>query len=90
MTSKILTSKGEVIRRNTFRHLRQEEYESEESRKERADFDASVEKRVGKPLLDKELTPEFDIAMVTPDYEVYEDEEEPIVIQDVEDYSEPE
>ncbi len=57
LTAKILKCNGEVVRRNTFRHLRQEEYESEESKKERSDFDASVEKRLGDPLTDKELTP---------------------------------
>jgi Reverse transcriptase (RNA-dependent DNA polymerase) len=86
LTAKILKCNGEVVRRNTFRHLRQEEYESEESKKERSDFDASVEKRLGDPLTDKELTPEFDISMVTPDYEVYEDEQNPVIIQEIDDY----
>ena len=87
LTAKILKCNGEVVRRNTFRHLRQEEYESEESKKERSDFDASVEKRLGDPLTDKELTPEFDISMVTPDYEVYEDEQNPVIIQEIDDYN---
>jgi hypothetical protein len=39
LTEKLLKNNGEVVRRNTFSHLRQDEYESEESKKARSDFD---------------------------------------------------
>jgi hypothetical protein len=34
---------------------------------------------LGKPLSDKHLTPKFDISTITPEYEVYEDDNSTLV-----------
>jgi hypothetical protein len=75
MTAQILQANGEVVRRNTFRHIRREEYETDENKKSRSEFDELILKRMGEPLSMEELTPQFDIAVVTPEYEVYEDDD---------------
>jgi hypothetical protein len=56
---------GEVVWRNTFRHLRQDEYESQDNKKARSEFYESVTKRYAEPLCDKDTTPEFDISAIT-------------------------
>ena len=76
LTAKVLTLKGEVIRRNTFRHLTTEELESDDNRKERDDFDHKVQERLGTPFKqESELEAVFGIAAVTPEYEAYDDDE---------------
>ena len=80
LTAKILKSNGEVIRRNTFRHLTPEEFESEENQKQRQLFNESVSKRVGQPVLHEDLKQEFGIAAVTPEYEAYEDDDSKTVV----------
>jgi hypothetical protein len=87
MTAQILTSNGEVVRRNTFRHLKREEYESEDCKKARYAFDEAITKRLGDSLSMEELTPEFDVAAVTPEFEVYEDDDsKPMPTVEIDDY----
>jgi hypothetical protein len=78
MTAKILKSNGEVVRRYTFRLIRPEELDTEENKRFRAEFDESVSKRLGQPLNDEAfVTPTLEVAAVVPDYERYEDENNP-------------
>ena len=87
LTAKILKSNGEVIRRNTFRHLTQEELDSDENKRERHLFHLSVSKRLGEPVPHDELEQQFGISAVTPEYDAYEDDEaKPTVIPDVEEF----
>jgi hypothetical protein len=44
LTAKLSKNNGEVVRRNTFHHLRQDEYESEENKKARLEFNESVKR----------------------------------------------
>jgi len=75
MAAKILTSKGEVIRRNTFRTLTPEEYDSESNREERNAYNKAVVTRLGDPLRETDLASSLGVAALTPEYEAYEDEE---------------
>jgi len=92
MTAKILTKTGEVVRRNTYRGLTPEEWDSNANRKERELFCASVESRLGDPLKESDLNTSLGVSAVTPEYEVYEDDESEEHIQspDIDDWdSEP-
>jgi hypothetical protein len=75
MTAKILKDNGQVIRRNTFRHIRLEEYDTEECKTARSKFDTIIETRLGEALTEKDISPEFTVAAVTPEFEVYEDDD---------------
>ena len=87
LTAKILKPNGEVIRRNTFRHLTQEELDTDENKRERHLFHLSVSKRLGEPVPHDELEQQFGISAVTPEYDAYEDDEaKPTVIPDVEEF----
>jgi hypothetical protein len=86
MTARILKANGKVVRRNTFRHLHPEEFESEECRRERSLFNNCVAARLGEPLSETDNTAEFDIAAVTPEYEVFEDGvSQPLATPDIDD-----
>ena len=50
LTAKILTSSGEIIRRNTLRSLTDQEINCDDNRKERNSFDEKVSKRLGEPF----------------------------------------
>ena len=75
MTAKILTVTGEVVRRNTYRALTPEEWDSDANRKERELYATSVEARLGSPLKDSDLSSSFGVSAVTPEYEAYEDDD---------------
>jgi hypothetical protein len=79
MTAKILKANGEVVRRNTYRHIRQEEFESEEYKLLRADFDKTVAQRLGDAMNEDDVK-KRDISAFTPEYEPYEDDETPAII----------
>jgi hypothetical protein len=74
MTPKLLKSNGEVIGHITLCHLQQEEYQSKDNKKARSEFNEAVINRLGEPLSDKDVTPDFDFSAVTPEYEVYEND----------------
>lgn len=75
MTAKILTNTGEVIRRNTFRGLTPEEFDSLSNQEERKAYDMAVRKRLGDPLMEKDIAIVLGVSSLTPEYEAYEDEE---------------
>jgi hypothetical protein len=76
LTAKILTASGEVVRRNSLRRLTHEELSSDENRKERDTFDEAVSHRLGEQFKEEsELTTSFGISVITPEYEVYDDDE---------------
>jgi preprotein translocase subunit Sss1 len=86
LTGKILTATGEVIRRNTFRHLTDAEIASSDNRKERDKFDETVGNRCGVPFKEPELGPSLGVSVTTPDYEVYDDgETEPMSLPEIDD-----
>ena len=86
LTAKILTETGEVVRRNTFRCLTQDELDSDVNRKGRELFDETVSRRLGDPLKEPELSSSFDVSAITPKYEVYEDDETSLeVVPEVDD-----
>jgi hypothetical protein len=61
MTAKILTKTGEIIRRNTYRHLTPEELDSDANQKERELYDTVVNKCLGDPLKGKDLSVNFGV-----------------------------
>jgi transposase InsO family protein len=75
LTVKILTITGEVVRRNSVRRLTDEELCSDANKKERALFDEAVGHRLGEPFKESDLVTSFDVSVVTPDYEVYNDDD---------------
>ena len=52
LTAKILKPNGKVIQRKRFRHLTRQEFDSDETRKERETFDASVATELGEAVYD--------------------------------------
>ena len=76
LTAKILTKSGEIIRRNTLRSLTEQEVNCDDNRKERNSFDEKVGQRLGEPFKEPELESSFDVSVTTPEYEVYDDDEE--------------
>jgi Reverse transcriptase (RNA-dependent DNA polymerase) len=76
LTAKILTKSGEIIRRNTLRSLTEQEVNCDDNRKERDSFDEKVGQRLGEPFKEPELESSFDVSVTTPEYEVYDDDEE--------------
>ena len=76
MTAKILKYNGEVLRRNTFRHLKREEFDTEECIKVHSEFNVMVDQRLGDPVNEAELKSEAVVASVTPEFEVYDDNEQ--------------
>jgi hypothetical protein len=71
MMAKILKSKVEVLRTNTFRHVRQEEFDTEECIKVLSNFIVALYQRLGDLINMQELMAEFDVAFVAPEYKVY-------------------
>ena len=68
MTAKILKANGQVVYRSTYRALTEEEWVSEDEKKERQTFDESVETKLG-PKMNWEDLPSEDSE--TPIYERY-------------------
>ena len=76
LTAKVLTSSGDVIRRNTFRHLTQLELDSPEVKEEQVRFDVKVQKRLGEAFHDeKEFSSLLNISAVSEDYTVFDDDD---------------
>jgi hypothetical protein len=76
MSAKILKANGEVVRRNTFCLLRTEEFDTEENKRMRNEYDASVAIPLGQALENENLvTPALQISTITPEYKIYEDEQ---------------
>jgi hypothetical protein len=71
LTAKILTYQGNVIRRNTFRHLIQLKNENQELITAKANFTTNVNSRLGDPIKDHlELNDLVKVSSVTfPNYE---------------------
>jgi hypothetical protein len=77
LTAKILTMKGDVIRRNTFRHLDQTELDSEECKAAQKQFEERNQKRLGEPITDSaELYASMNISAVAHVSTVFDDEED--------------
>jgi hypothetical protein len=72
MTSKLLNDKGNTLYRSTFRALTQEEIDSPKEQEMRKAFDRKIEEILG-PNLNPDDLPEDE----TPEYERYEDDEDP-------------
>jgi hypothetical protein len=77
MSAKILKSNGEVVRRNTFRLLSPEEFDTDENKTLRHSYEESIIKRLGEPITSSNLPHELSISAVTPQYERYEDDDVP-------------
>lgn len=76
LTAKILTASGEVVQRNSLRRLTHEELSSDENRKERDTFDEAVSRRLGETFKkESELATSFGISVITPEYEMYDNDE---------------
>ena len=73
MTSKVLKSNGQVVHSSTVCALNDDETLWPGDLKEQADFDESIEERLGKPLTVDEMR-DFDPDIATPEYELYEDD----------------
>jgi hypothetical protein len=91
LTAKILKENGEIVRRNSYRHLTPDELEGETGIRERKLFDEAVEKRLGNPHTEQELeaidkeSERRSILAVTPEYEVYEDDLETMITPEMDD-----
>jgi hypothetical protein len=68
MTAKIVTYNGEVLRSNTFRHIKREEFDTEECIKVSSEFNVTVAQRLGDPVNEEELKSEAVVASVTPEF----------------------
>ncbi len=75
MTAKILTNKGEVLYRSTYRRMTEEEVINPERVKEMGDFDQSIRTKLGDPVEHEELM-SIDKDASTPEYELYDDDVE--------------
>jgi hypothetical protein len=75
ITAKVLKSNREVLRRNTFRHVRQEEFDTGDRVELCSEFNVSVSQRLGDPMNMEKLKPECDVARVTLEYKVYDDDD---------------
>jgi hypothetical protein len=62
------------MRTNKFRHVRREEFDTEEFIKVSSEFNVAVSRRSGDPMNMEERKPEYDVVSVTPEWEVYEDD----------------
>ena len=78
MATKILKQNGQVMVRTTFARLEQDEIDSPEHKKERADFDAEIETRLGDHAKPADFPDAADPVAVneTLAFDLYEDEEQ--------------
>jgi hypothetical protein len=79
MSYKVLKSNGEIEHRNSIRQLTTHEWESAAMTKQRVDFDVAAEKALGASMEPSDLRriENQTISAVTPEYEPYEDEDQP-------------
>jgi hypothetical protein len=73
MKAKILKHHEEVLRRNPFIHIRREAFDTEACIKVFSKFNVAVGQKLGDPMDKEDLKPEAVVASVTPEYEVYDD-----------------
>lgn len=72
LLAKILISNGQVIRRNTFRHLRPDEADSEDVKRQQAEFDSEIRAKLGAGISQDDIA---QVNAMTPQYDPYEDDE---------------
>ena len=72
LSVKILIANGQVLRRNTFRHLKPEEVESDDIKKLKDEFTANINRKLGPAVSPEEIR---EVKAVTPEYEAYDDDE---------------
>ena len=75
MTSKVIQKNGHIYLTATIRPLRQEEWDSEESRKERAEFTKALNAKLGAPCTEANII-EMEPSAETPSFEPYADDDE--------------
>ena len=77
LTAKVLTRTGEIVRRNTFRHLTDTELESKQVQDEQVGFDDNVRKRLGEAFSDeKDLSSSLNISSVSNhDFNVFDEDD---------------
>lgn len=83
MSAKILVANGQVIRRNTFRHLTLEETESPDMIENKSRFTTHIWEKLGPPTDEEDLVT---IAAVTPEYKPYVEDNEELSLDDEADY----
>ena len=89
MSFNVIKANGEVIRTPHVRRLTPLEERDESHREERKSFTEALEAKLGQPFLDDEIKNEdtATVAVATPEYEPYSDEEtEPILPIEADDY----
>ena len=79
MTARISKPNGEVVHRSTFRPLTQEEWDSTTEKEARRHFDEQVEDALGESVEEADYADDPNI--VTPSYEIYEDDDDTKVVQ---------
>ena len=73
MCAKILKQNGQYVHRSTFRPLTPEEWQSEDEKKARQQFDQEIQERLGKPSNAKDFDQSLDLD--TPTLEPYDDDD---------------
>jgi hypothetical protein len=74
-TAKILKANAEVVHRSTFRPLNEEELMSESHTEMRKRYDEEIERRLGPAAVDADFPEEA----ITPEWEFYEDPDQPMI-----------
>jgi hypothetical protein len=79
MPYKVLKSNGEIEHRNSICQLTTHAWEREDMTKQRVDFDVAVDKTLGASVEPPDLRriENQTISAITPEYEPYEDEDQP-------------
>ena len=73
MTAQILKQNGEVVHRSTFQHLTEEELASAVKLDAKKAFNNDIREKLGDAVSNKDLDPTTDSDMITPTYDLYED-----------------
>ena len=76
MTAKVLKANGQVLYLSTYWLLTLDELADPELTKKCQDFDTSISQKLGEPM-SADVFDELDPDMVTPEYQLYEDDLEP-------------